>query len=526
MKKFPRSFWKKVRLSKPSSAFELLLLIGIFGGVLSTLSLFDWWFRTLHVTHRIYFYILSLFIWTGIFRILLNWYQLARIKFTPHVENGDYHPTVAVFTTAAPGEPLSMFEPTFKALKALTYPCNVYFLDGTGDPTFKALAMEFGFNHMDFSEVPGAKAGKINEALALTDEEIVLILDPDHLVFPDFIQEVIGFFKDPHIGFVQVSQGYYNQYRSPIAQAAAEQTYLFYGPTQLYYGSNKQSAAIGANCIFRRSALDSIGGHAQGLAEDLLTALRLHAKGWKSIYHPAIINRGLVPEDFDAFSKQQLKWSRGLFEVLFDEYPKVFRSLSLSAKLRYYSVGTFYLVGVRTLFFLLVPVFYFLFGWSAINMSFTDFIVHAIPFAFFSLLIYLLSQRYLVDFKTERGFYWRGMMLKFASWPIFTYAFFLTLMNKKIPYLPTAKKGSSKLPIFFWPLLVYVFLLMGSFSFHYFSTISDPAQFYNFQLQQQTLGMFSFSILALLQNILAIIIILRSSKIQSHDAWEDAKKYF
>ena len=40
--------------------------------------------------------------------------------------------------------------------------------------------------------------------------------------------------------------------------------------------------AIGANCTFRRAALDSIGGHAAGLTEDMHTAMRLHAQGWKS----------------------------------------------------------------------------------------------------------------------------------------------------------------------------------------------------------------------------------------------------
>ena len=523
MVKFTKGFWIKAQLLPPATWYELFLLVGIFGGLLSVLSLFDWWFRSLHVVNPLYFYIISYFLWSGIFRILLNWYQLARIKQIAAPLQLKSELSVAVFTTAAPGEPLSMFETTFEALKKLSYPCSVYFLDGTKDPEFEALAVKFGFNHFNFSEVQGAKAGKINEALKRTKEDIILILDPDHIVFPTFLEEVLPFFENTEIGFVQVSQGYYNQYRSPVALAAAEQTYLFYGPTQLYYGSNLQAVAIGANCIFRREALESIDGHAQGLAEDLLTSLRLHAKGWKSIYHPVIINRGLVPEDFDSFSKQQLKWARGLFEVLFDEYPKLFKKLTRSAKFRYWSIGTFYLVGIRTLFFLLIPIFYFLFGWTAINMSFSEFIVRALPFAFFSLLVYLLSQRYLVDMRSERGFYWRGMIMKFASWPVFTYAFYLTLINKKIPYLPTSKKGTTNLPIFFWPLLVYVFILCGSFVYHYLQITYNTIPMQKFQIEQQTLGMFSFSILALVQNLIAIIIILRSSKMHKTDAWEEIK---
>jgi len=501
------------------------MLTCIFAGAISVISLFDWWFRSLHVTNRIFFYIISFFLWSGIFRIVLNWYQLARVKPIQDNHASSRIFNVAIFTTAAPGEPLTMFETTFRALSKLEYPCTIYFLDGTNDTAYKELSSKFGFQHFEFSEVQGAKAGKINEALKYTTEEIVLILDPDHIVFPTFLNEVVGFFENEEIGFVQVSQGYYNQYRSPVAKAAAEQTYLFYGPTQRYYGSDDKAIAIGANCIFRRSALEQIGGHAQGLAEDLLTSLRIHAAGWKSIYYPIIVNRGLVPEDFDSFSKQQLKWARGLFEVLFDEYPKVFKQLSLSAKFRYWTIGTFYLVGIRTLFFLIVPILYFFFGWSALNMSFSEFMIRAMPFAIFALLIYILSQRYLIDYQSEKGIYWRGMFMKFASWPVFTYAFYLTIVNKKIPYLPTSKRGNSTISIFFWPLLVYILLLVLSVSFHFYRLHESNDLKKNFDIQQQTLGMLSFSIIACLQHISAIILILKSSKVQHTDAWDEVNKY-
>ena len=62
--------------------------------------------------------------------------------------------------------------------------------------------------------------------------------------------------------------------------------------TMNHYGT---VLAIGANCTFRRTALDSIGGHAAGLAEDMHTSMQLHAKGWKSVYVPAVLARGLVP---------------------------------------------------------------------------------------------------------------------------------------------------------------------------------------------------------------------------------------
>jgi cellulose synthase (UDP-forming) len=90
--------------------------------------------------------------------------------------------------------------------------------------------------------LPGAKAGRSIVALELTDEEFVLVLDPDHLPFPEFLNRVLGHFNDARVGFVQVSQAYYNQTRSFTAAGAADQTYAFYGPVLMgLYGHGGQS---------------------------------------------------------------------------------------------------------------------------------------------------------------------------------------------------------------------------------------------------------------------------------------------
>ena len=59
--------------------------------------------------------------------------------------------------------------------------------------------------------------------MASTDEDFILILDPDHIPFPEFLDRVLGYFADERVGFVQVSQAYYNQGRSFTAIGAAEQ---------------------------------------------------------------------------------------------------------------------------------------------------------------------------------------------------------------------------------------------------------------------------------------------------------------
>src|SRR5687768_17899008 len=139
------------------------------------------------------------------------------------------------------------------------------------------------------------------------------------------------------------------------------------------------AVAIGANCTFRRSALVSIGGHGAGLAEDLVTSIRLHAAGWRSVYVPEQVARGLVPEDLDSFLRQQLKWSRGVYEVLFREYPRAFRGLTAYQKISYFMIGSYYLVGVTSLIFLSVPLIYLFFGKQPAVFLLSEYIQHAVP---------------------------------------------------------------------------------------------------------------------------------------------------
>jgi cellulose synthase (UDP-forming) len=226
---------------------------------------------------------------------------------------------VALFTTSSPGEPLAMFEQTLAACARIRYPHTTYLLDDTRDPRFRQCAERHGAVWLELAGLPGAKAGKINGALARTGEDFILVLDPDHIPFPEFLDRVLGQFDDGQVGFVQVSQAYYNQPRSFVARAAAEQTDAFYGPVQMGLHGIGSAVAIGANCTFRRRALESIGGHGIGLAEDLVTSIRLHAAGWRSVYVPEVVSRGLVPEDLGSFYKQQLKWARGVYEVAGDQ---------------------------------------------------------------------------------------------------------------------------------------------------------------------------------------------------------------
>jgi cellulose synthase (UDP-forming) len=442
---------------------DRILMSALIGaGAVAVLRLVDWWFRASHVAQPALFAALSVAFWYGISRIVLGWINYAAIaKPTPQLAAEGLR--VAIFTTSAPGEPLAMFDKTLAACANIRYPHATYLLDDTGDPRFRQMATRHGAEWLELAGLPGAKAGKINRALELTDEELILVLDPDHLPFPEFLDRVLGYFNDARVGFVQVSQAYYNQTRSFTAAAAADQTYAFYGPGLMGLYGHGAGLAIGANCTFRRAALASIGGHGIGLAEDLVTAIRLHAAGWQSVYAPEIVSRGLVPEDLGSFYKQQLKWSRGVYEVAFSELPRLFRTLTWRQRLSYMAIGTYYLCGMTTAVFLVFPYLYLWTGLQPAAMRFDGFLIAVAPVAVLGVAIYLFVQRWLCDPSAERGLHWRGFVLKLACWPVFLAGTVLAIGRAEIPYIPTAKEAvRGRFVQLAWPQLVLVVIFCAT----------------------------------------------------------------
>ena len=490
-------------------------------GFASLFRLGDWWFRSDHVANPFLFALLSLAFWYGMFRIALNWINYLAITKPLH-RDPPADLTVAIFTTSAPGEPVSMFEKTLAACARVRYPHTTYLLDDTEDPAFRAVAEKHGAKWLELIGVPGAKAGKINLALEMTSEDFVLVLDPDHLPFPEFFDRVLGYFDDERVGFVQVAQAYYNQPQSLTAEGAAEQTYSFYGPGLMGLFGHGACVAIGANCTFRRRALEEIGGHGIGLAEDLITAVRLHAAGWKSIYVPEIVSRGLVPADLGSFFRQQLKWARGVYEVAFAELPHAFRTLSWRQRLAYFAIGTYYLSGLTTFLFLCFPYLYLWTGIEPASMRFGEFILYAGPVGIIGMLGYFYSERFLAGGNAERGAHLRGLALKIASWPVYLSGTLLAIFNRDIPYIPTSKtQVRGKFVRLAWPQLLlialYLLTIARVISVRMFSTAEGDLEL----TSEAIWGMVAFATLPVLSSIGAVVAAHESSRSKlAEDAWE------
>jgi cellulose synthase/poly-beta-1,6-N-acetylglucosamine synthase-like glycosyltransferase len=384
----------------------------------------------------LYWLLMSTFIFT-LFKILYEWYHYWSISIPVAVPNHKTY-TVDIFTTFCAGEPYEMIVETLTAIQAIHYPHQTYLCDEADDPYLKGVCNKLGVHHVTRAVKIDAKAGNINNALQQSTGELCVVLDPDHVPLANFLDPIISHFDDPRIGYVQIVQAYYNQDAGWIAKGAAQQTYQFYGPMMMCMNSYGTVQAIGANCTFRRTALDSIGGHAAGLAEDMNTAMHLHAKGWRSVYVPEVLARGLVPATLSAYYKQQLKWSRGVFELLVTSYIKFFKNFTWRQKLHYGLIPLFYLSGFIFLINFLLPIISLATDTYPLKMDFWVFIIISVPFITSVVLIRHYVQQWVMEDR-ERGFHIVGGLLLIGTWWVFILGFVYTLIRKNVPYIPTPK---------------------------------------------------------------------------------------
>ncbi len=307
--------------------------------------------------------------------------------------------SIDVFITTY-NEPLAVIRKTARACVALNLPHNTYILDDGNRPEIAELAEILGCNYIARTENTNAKAGNINNALRQTNGEFIAVFDADHVPQHHFLETLIGYFIDEKLAFVQTPQDFYNidsyQHRfDGKTKDIWEEQSLFFSVIQP--GKDYWNAAFwcGSCAILRRSALDEIGGIAIGtVTEDLHTSIRLHAKGYRSLYHNESLAYGLAPETFIPFSVQRLRWGKGSMQLLLHrDNPYWIKGLSLKQRLAYSASMTTYFDGFQKLVYYTIPMIYFLTGVLPIISINLIFFAHFLPYFGFFLLGHFLMDR-------------------------------------------------------------------------------------------------------------------------------------
>lgn len=252
--------------------------------------------------------------------------------------------------------------PTIAAAVTMRLPHETWVLDDGDRPAIAALAEQLGARYLARADHRHAKAGNLNHALGVVDAEFIAVLDADHVASPDFLVRLLGYFDDPRVALVQTPQEFYNRHSFehdalPGDGERFHEQALFYRVLQP--GKNRWSAAFwcGTGALVRVAALREVGGVATDtITEDIHTTIRLHRRGWKTVYHNEVLAQGLAAADADTYQAQRLRWGTGAMQVLRVENPLVVGGLTLPQRLAYASTLLGWFDAWRTLALLVLPI--------------------------------------------------------------------------------------------------------------------------------------------------------------------------
>jgi cellulose synthase (UDP-forming) len=205
--------------------------------------------------------------------------------------------------------------------------------------------------------------------------------------------------------------------------------------------------------------VNDVGGiYTDSKSEDVWTSLMLHERGWKTIYIPKTLAIGDAPETIEAYTKQQLRWATGGFEILLSHNPlSPKRKLSMDQRIMYLVTATHYLTGIAPGILLVVPALEIFFDLRPVNLDIT-WQTWLLFYAGFYLMQIVLA------FYTLGSFRWEVLMLAAVSFPIYISALWNAIAKKEQKWHVTGSKAKAKSPFNFMipQVLVFVFLVLTS----------------------------------------------------------------
>jgi cellulose synthase (UDP-forming) len=369
---------------------------------------------------------------------------------------------VDVFITVA-GEPVELVQKTVQAAKVMDYPAfEIHILnDGyvAGKDNWReieALAAREGVHCITRTVPGGAKAGNINNALKLTRNPLVAIFDADHVPHANFLKKTAGYFADPKVAFVQTPQFYKNYEENYLTRSSWEQQELFFGP--ICKGKNRLNAATmcGTNMLIARKALVEVGGMCtDSIAEDFVTGLLLHSRGYKSVYVPEVLAEGLATEDLLSYTKQQFRWARGALDVIFRYNPLFMRGLSFAQRIQYLSSASFYVSGVVVIIHALLPLVFLYSGLKPVEISGMLLAAVFMPYMFVTL--------YVIQRTSNFTFTFPSLGFSIGAFNVHIRALLAAALRQKSAFSITPKQAErgNFVPLVKWHILYIVVAFVG-----------------------------------------------------------------
>jgi biofilm PGA synthesis N-glycosyltransferase PgaC len=228
---------------------------------------------------------------------------------------------------------------TLASLAAQDYPGPFQVLvlnDGSTDDT--VLLAEIALAELQFPsnasvrihdfKVNRGKSAVLNDGLGVARYDLILTIDGDSWVKRDGLRKLVErLLSDPSDTQAVAGAVMVRNSRQNLLSRAQEWDY-FHGIASvkrmqgMYHGT---LVAQGAFSLYRRSALEDVGGWPECVGEDIVLSWALLQEGYRIGYADDALAFTNVPTKLRQFALQRKRWSRGLMEAFKAHWPLLFK---------------------------------------------------------------------------------------------------------------------------------------------------------------------------------------------------------
>ncbi|WP_223774804.1 cellulose synthase catalytic subunit [Streptomyces sp. 135] len=391
---------------------------------------------------------------------------------------------VAFLTSFVPGkEPIEMVTRTLEAAVRIRHRglLHVWLLDEGDDPEVKEVCRRLGVHHFSRKGVTRwntakgphrarTKHGNYNAWLDAHGDayDYFASVDTDHVPMPNYLERMLGFFRDENVGFV-IGPQVYGNYDNFVTKAAESQQFLFHALIQRAGNAYGAPMFVGTSNAVRIKALKQIGGLYDSITEDMATGFEIHratnpatGKKWKSVYTPDVLAVGEGPNAWTDFFTQQLRWSRGTYETILKQFWKAPFSLPPGRLFNYTMMVIFYPMSAMNWILAALSCALFLgLGASGVNIDPTIWLMLYGNASALQIGLYIWNRRHNVSpHEPEGSGGVAGMVMSALSAPIYARSLLDAALRRKSKFVVTPKGDSASPDTLFGTFRIHLFFIV------------------------------------------------------------------
>lgn len=182
------------------------------------------------------------------------------------------------------------------------------------------------------SEGRRGKPAALNDAMKLSDGEVIIVFDADHLPPKGILRDLAVSFKDPEVGAVMGRVIPVNTHKNLLTRLIElERSGGYQVDQQARYNLKLVTQYGGTVGGYRKDVVLSLGGFEPNfLTEDTELTFKLFINGWKVAYANRAECYEEVPEAWSVRGGQIRRWARGHSQVMFKYLLPFVRTAHLS----------------------------------------------------------------------------------------------------------------------------------------------------------------------------------------------------